>query len=291
MKISSKSIVFFLLLLTTSIVCIGISIIVSIGLTGLPESFSHLIIYICITAITAFALFRKKDDFTLYGIYTTLVLSWLILFLPKAINSSINFTLTIIPFFISFVLAMFSGYIYYKKRTMTIPILIGAFPLIFTLGLNSIWINKITYGSFSGEVEFTKVPDFSFVDKNDKVISKESIEGNVVILDFWFIGCRPCWAKFPKLQEIYEKYQSNERILIYAVNRPMKNDKPNQLYTSIKKKNYTFPVVRGSQELMDTFEITYYPTVIIIDPEGNLVYRGGIEKAENVIEDLLKKEL
>ena len=71
----------------------------------------------------------------------------------------------------------------------------------------------------------------------------------------------------------------------------MKNDKPNQLFTSVEDKNYTFPVVRGSQKLMDDFGINYYPTVVIIDPEGNLIFRGGIEKVEEVLEDLLKNKL
>lgn len=291
MKISGKSIVFFLLLLISSLVIIVISIIVSIGLTGLPAGFNHIIIYTGITIITAIALSKKNDYFTSNAVYITILLSWLILFIPKAFSSSINFTLNAIPFFISFLLAITSGIIFHKRRALTFPLILGAIPFLLTIGFDAIWYNNIAYGSPSGELEFTEAPAFSLIDKNNRVINRESIIGKVVILDFWFIGCRPCWAKFPKLQQIYDKYQSNEQLLIFAVNRPMKNDKPNQLFTSVEDKNYTFPVVRGSQKLMDDFGINYYPTVVIIDPEGNLIFRGGIEKVEEVLEDLLKNKL
>ncbi len=291
MKISGKSIVFFLLLLTSSLVIIIISIIISIGLTDLPGGFNHIIIYIGITITTAFALSKKNDYFTSTSVIITIGLSWLILFVPKAISSSINFTLNAIPFFISFLLAITGGFIYHKRRALKFPIILGVIPLLLTIGFDAIWYNNIAYGSPSGELEFTKAPAFSLIDKNNRVINNGSIVGKVVILDFWFIGCRPCWAKFPKLQQIYDKYQANEQILVYAVNRPMKNDKPNQLFTSIEEKNYTFPVVRGSQQIMDDFGINYYPTVVIIDPDGNLIFRGAIEKVEEVIEDLLKNKL
>jgi hypothetical protein len=51
---------------------------------------------------------------------------------------------------------------------------------------------------------------------------------------------------------------------IYAVNSPMKTDKPNQLYTSIESKNFTFPVAKGTEEMITSFGIDYYPTVIML---------------------------
>jgi hypothetical protein len=42
---------------------------------------------------------------------------------------------------------------------------------------------------------------------------------------------------------------------------------------------------------MDELEIKYNPSIIIIDHIGNLIFKGGIEKAEDVIEPVLKIEL
>ena len=286
MELSWKNFFIYLLVFLVSELAIAFSIIISIGLVGLPEDFNHLTIFISIGLITFYALSKTKNLINSKGVVYTIIIAWFVLFLPKSLNSSLNFTLTAIPFFISFLMAMAGGYTYYKKRSFKLPILMGLFPLILTLGLSSIWNNNIIYGSASGEVQNIKVPDFSIIDNSGSVINNESIHGKIVLMDFWFISCRPCWVKFPELQRIYNQYKSNDQIAIYAVNRPMKKDKPNQLYKSIENKNYTFPVVKGTEELMAAFEIDYYPTVIIVDLKGNIVFKGGIELAEDVIKKL-----
>jgi peroxiredoxin len=40
-------------------------------------------------------------------------------------------------------------------------------------------------------------------------VSMSSLEGQVVIVDFWGTFCEPCKKSFPKLQELYAKYKGN----------------------------------------------------------------------------------
>ena len=37
-----------------------------------------------------------------------------------------------------------------------------------------------------------KVPEFKFTDLNGNEISTENTKGKVVVLNFWFTGCKPC---------------------------------------------------------------------------------------------------
>jgi cytochrome oxidase Cu insertion factor (SCO1/SenC/PrrC family) len=287
MKLSLKKFFIGLLVFLVSAILIGFSIVVNIGLVGLPENFSYLIVFISIAVVTFYALSSTEKLIRSKGVLLLIFTAYLVLFLPKVLTSSLNFTLTSIPFFISFMLAMTGGYMHYKRRSIKWPLLMGAIPLILTLGLGSIWNSKIIYGSVSGEVQTTKVPDFNIVDKSGSVINNESIQGKIVVMDFWFISCPPCWVKFPELQQIYDRYKTNDRVAVYAVNHPMKNDKPNQLYTSVEKKNYTFPVAKGNDDMITAFSIDYYPTIIIIDPKGDIVFKGGIDEADKVINNLL----
>jgi len=52
---------------------------------------------------------------------------------------------------------------------------------------------------------------------------------------------------------------------------------------------YTFPsIIPVDEELPDKFGVKYYPTTIIINEDGYVVFFGSIEKAENVIRGLIK---
>lgn len=64
-------------------------------------------------------------------------------------------------------------------------------------------------------------------------------------------------------------------------------DNPELLFTKIEEKQYTFPVLRGSEKQMSALEVYYYPTVIILNKQGQVVYRGKIENAEAMLKDLL----
>ena len=256
---------------------------------GLTKGMGSLSVFVFILLIYFIALKYLRKRMGIWAI-TLLILIPIILFIfPKALNSSLKFSLKFIPYYISIILGFLAGYYLHSKskKRLLIPILLALFPLVMLAGVNNLWVHKIEYGTFSGEVSNGKKISYEMSNKAGEIISDKSLEGKYVLFDFWYRTCRPCWVKFPKLQQIYDSYSGHPEVAIYAVNRPMDWDKPGQLYSSIEKKDYTFPVLAGNQEIMDAFEVYVYPTVVLMDKEGTIIFMGEIEDAEEKLEELL----
>ena len=232
-------------------------------------------------------LFHKRIG--VRGVIVSLSISLLILAVLISSGASIKYTIKIFPQYIAWILGLLSGYTLFKRDQNKIKhlLLLSLFPIIMSLGINSLWYHRIEYGNWTGETEEQKIANFELLNKAGEIINNDSLKGKIVLFDFWFISCGPCWVKFPDLQRIYEKYEDNSQVEIYAVNRPMRSDKPNALFSRIEEKGYTFPVLKGTQEVMDTLGIYKYPTVMIINQNGDMVFMGELEDAEKKLELML----
>lgn len=87
-----------------------------------------------------------------------------------------------------------------------------------------------------------------------------------VFIDVWGTWCGPCVEELPALQEFFmeNKKRSTPILKIYTF-----------CYSSsdcdefMKEKQFTFPVYEIDKKINDDFDITGYPTKILISPTGN----------------------
>jgi thiol-disulfide isomerase/thioredoxin len=231
--------------------------------------------------------FRKRIGFS--GVMVTLGVVILALMILNGYNTTIKYSIKILPFYINWIFGLLAGYYYYSGKWRRKYLLIGLalYPIIMAAGVNDLWHHKIEYGNWTGNVEAEAIAPFEFLDKNESIVSNKSLKGRVVLLDFWFVRCPPCWVKFPELQKIYENYKDNDSFALYAVNR---NDDPEELFSKIEEKGYTFPVLRGNQDLMDALGIYKYPTVMILDKDGKNIFLGNLDDAEKKLEYILNAD-
>lgn len=62
-----------------------------------------------------------------------------------------------------------------------------------------------------------RAPDFALISYDGEPFSRELLEGQIVVLNFWANWCPPCHAEAPDLQAIYEDY-ANKGVLLLGVN-------------------------------------------------------------------------
>ncbi|AWW32555.1 TlpA family protein disulfide reductase [Echinicola strongylocentroti] len=204
---------------------------------------------------------------------------------------SLRFATKVLPTVISFVLGVLAAAVYASglRKRYLYTFLIALFPFLLNLNIYSTWVHYIEFGNTSGEVSALRSVPFSALDKNGKEVNSEQLKGKVVLLDFWFIGCAPCWKKFPDLQRFHEQYGDHPEVAIFAINRPMASDHPGQSFESIQKKGYDFNVLQGDQKIMDDFGIYVYPTVVVLNKDGKIIFMGQLDEAITSVEEALQE--
>ncbi|WP_421944347.1 TlpA disulfide reductase family protein [Pedobacter sp.] len=194
-----------------------------------------------------------------------------------------------LPEFIFHVLGLVSGYIFLNFKTIYFKLGLAFFSVILNVFIivygYPLWLNKLNYGTFSGEV---------FI-KNDQKIMAYDADGKKIligekpytVLDFWFSSCKPCFDGFPEFQEVYLKYKPNKSIAFYAINTPMPNDKIGDSFHLIKSLNYTFPVLQAKDgNIAKKMLVVKYPTLILIDKEGNIIFKGEMQGLKKKLTNL-----
>ena len=109
--------------------------------------------------------------------------------------------------------------------------------------------------------------DFVLEDLKGKKYKLSDLRGKVVVLNFWFIECKPCVMEMPELNEIVTEFKGNEVIfLAIAVN------KKDQLKKFLKRTEFKYKVLPNGQSVSDSYAVKGFPTNLIIDQNGIVKY-------------------
>ncbi|WPR72431.1 TlpA disulfide reductase family protein [Flavobacterium sp. NG2] len=96
-----------------------------------------------------------------------------------------------------------------------------------------------------------------------KKIDTKKMLGDVVVLNFWFTTCAPCKAEIPKLNELKEKYK-DQKVHFIAIALDT-NDKIDDFFKRLK---LNYDVIAEGRTIASDFNVTSYPTNIVIDKKG-----------------------
>ena len=121
-----------------------------------------------------------------------------------------------------------------------------------------------------------------------------SLEGKVVLLNFWATWCYPCRLEIPELNEFHEEY---EDLIVLGLSI---SDTKKQLEDFSKLYDVKYPLLYGTSKEIDKISMDYggifaVPTSILIDRNGEKVfsYPGAVLKQndqwDGVYSTLLRK--
>jgi cytochrome c biogenesis protein CcdA/thiol-disulfide isomerase/thioredoxin len=130
---------------------------------------------------------------------------------------------------------------------------------------------------------------------NSQPLSRNSLRGKVVLIDFWTYSCINCLRALPYVEGWADKYKGAGLVVI-GVHTPefaFEKERAN-VEKAVRDLKITYPVAIDSEyKIWQAFHNEYWPAHYFIDGKGRIRYHhfgeGEYEESERVIQQLLKE--
>ncbi|WP_346880964.1 TlpA disulfide reductase family protein [uncultured Algibacter sp.] len=136
----------------------------------------------------------------------------------------------------------------------------------------------------------TKAPAFVVTDINGNEYSLNSLKGKIIVMNFWYIACKPCVMEMPDLNKLVKDYKSKDVVFIgFATNNK------EEVKSFLNNNVFSYNIIPNSKNIAKEYGVIGYPTHIIIDENSKIVYQASglgsrtISDIEKTIEELIKK--
>ena len=137
-----------------------------------------------------------------------------------------------------------------------------------------------------------KAPAFSCTTIDGQPFDLSSMQGKIVMINFFATWCGPCNSELPVLQKnIWEKYKNNNSFRLIILGR---EHNTKEVSDFVKMKGFTMPFApdpeRGIFKLYATQSI---PRNVIVGKDGKIIFQSmGYTEAEfKKVEEVLAREL
>ena len=130
---------------------------------------------------------------------------------------------------------------------------------------------------------------------NSGALSRDSLRGKVVLIDFWTYSCINCLRALPYVEGWAAKYKDSGLVVI-GVHTPefaFEKERTN-VEKAVRDLKITYPVAIDSEyNIWRAFNNQYWPAHYFIDGKGRIRYHhfgeGEYDESERVIQQLLKE--
>ncbi|MDE1770038.1 MAG: redoxin domain-containing protein [Thaumarchaeota archaeon] len=142
---------------------------------------------------------------------------------------------------------------------------------------------------FSKVTKASEFPtDFDWINTKEP-LSLEKLRGHIIVLDFWTYCCINCMHTLPVLAELEKKYKDRPVIFIGVHSAKFFNEKDRKnIEQAVMRYEVQHPVLVDKEMVVwNKFGVGGWPTIVIIDPNGILVYRQSGEGQKEMIEDTI----
>lgn len=133
--------------------------------------------------------------------------------------------------------------------------------------------------------------NFSFPDKNGKMVAMADLQGKVVLVDVWATWCGPCKAEIPALKQLEEEMKGTD-LQVVSISVDEAKDK-NEWLKMIKDENLggLQLFAAGWGDLAQYYKIKGIPRFMVFDKQGKIVTVDAPRPSSPKLKELLEKTL
>ncbi|MBX9791725.1 MAG: redoxin domain-containing protein [Pirellulales bacterium] len=117
----------------------------------------------------------------------------------------------------------------------------------------------------------SKIDAFEFKGLDGTPLTRDSLAGKIVIVDFWATWCEPCLASLPNLDAAKQKFAGNDKVLFLAVSIDRPDIDDAKLREAFDKIKVGVTIARDhNQAAFQVFGIEGIPNLFVLGPDGTV---------------------
>lgn len=142
----------------------------------------------------------------------------------------------------------------------------------------------------------SELPKFKMVDINGREWDAKNLRDKIVVLNFWFVECKPCIAEMPALNKLVAKYSNDDRVVFLSV---ANSDKEKiQKFLSDREFKYNHIAQEQAEKYLNDWKVSLYPQNVVVNRgkvafslAGSIKFTGGPQSEDDHMFKVLSKEI
>lgn len=113
------------------------------------------------------------------------------------------------------------------------------------------------------------VPDFGLTDLSGNQITLKSLQGKVVVINFWATWCQPCRDEMPQLNSLVKEFQGRSDVVFIGIS----SEDPKIINAFLDNNTFLYGIYLDNNQVASMFQIQSVPTHLVIDKKGKLQFQ------------------
>ena len=120
-------------------------------------------------------------------------------------------------------------------------------------------------------------------------VDTATLQGKVVVVNFWATYCVPCLKEIPTFNQLHEQF-ADRGVVVLGVSMDADGGAP-LVESFLKKHPMKYRVALGSEKMTDLFHVDQLPTTVVFDRQGKTLQRFEGYTPADALESVVKTAL